>query len=155
MPQRFAASKESFELNSIRVMQDHPKPFVIKEEDDYKGVGFSLVWDRLDKDTFKLSCYNKGVFNVLSEDFKTLIDLQPYSIFNTTLNKELFSVTYKSDPLAKDKDLVYTEQITLRSVDLFEDENTVCFYLSRLVEKFNWKLQVQEPGFDIWEDFII
>jgi hypothetical protein len=155
MPQRFAASKESFELNSIRVMQDHLKPFVIKEEDDYKGVGFSLVWDRLDKDTFKLSCYNKGVFNVLSEDFKTLIDLQPYSIFNTTLNKELFSVTYKSDPLAKDKDLVYTEQIILRSVDLFEDENTVCFYLSRLVEKFNWKLQVQEPGFDIWEDFII
>lgn len=155
MPQRFAATKESFELNSIKIMQDHLKPFVIKDEEDFKGVGFSLIWDRLDEDTFKLSCYNKGVFNVLSEDFKTLIDLQPYSIFNSTLNKELFSVIYRSDPLAKAKDLVYTEQIVFRSIDLFEDENTICFYLSRLVEKFNWKVQIQESGFDTWEDFII
>ena len=155
MPQRFAASKESFELNSIKLMQEHLKPFIIKEQEDFKGVGFSLIWDRIDQDTFKLTCYNKGVFDVLSEDFKTLIDLQPYSIFNTTLNKELFSVIYKSDPLANAKDLVYTDEILFRSVELFEDESTVCFYLTRLVERFNWKVQVQEPGFDIWEDFII
>ena len=34
MPQRFAASKESFELNSIKLMQEHLKPFIIKEQED-------------------------------------------------------------------------------------------------------------------------
>jgi hypothetical protein len=155
MPQRFAASKESFELTSIRLMQDHLKPFIIKEEEDFKGIGFSLVWEKIDDNVYKLTCYHKGVFNVLSEEFKALIDYQPYSIVNTILNKELFNVIYKSDPLAKDKDIVYTDEIVLKFTELFEDENTICFYLSRLVERFNWKIQTQEPGFEIWEDFII
>ncbi|NDB81652.1 MAG: hypothetical protein EB127_02700 [Alphaproteobacteria bacterium] len=136
-------------------MQDHLKPFVIKDEEDFKGIGFSLIWERLDENTFKLICYHKGVFNILSEEFKTLMEYQPYSIVNTILNKELFNVIYKSDPLAKDKDLVYTDEIVFKFTELFEDENTICFYLSRLVDRFNWKVQTQEPGFEIWEDFII
>lgn len=155
MPQRFAASKESFELTSIKEMQNHLKPFIIKDEEDFKGIAFNLTWEKLDENTFKLICYHKGIFNVLSDEFKTLIQHEPYSIVNTILTKELFSVIYKSNSLAKDKDIVYTEQIEFRFTDLFEDETTICFYLSRLIERFNWKLQVQEPGFDIWEDFII
>jgi len=155
MPYRFAATKKSFELTSIEEMKNHSQLFIIKEENDYKGVGFGFVWDRLDLDTFKLTCYHKGVFSEMNEEFKSLIEEQPLGIVNTILFKELFNVSYKTNSVPDYKNLVYTEEINFKFLELFEDENVVNFYIARLVEKFNWKLQTQEPGFDTWEDFII
>ena len=155
MPYRFAATKKSFELTSIEEIKNHPSLFIVKDDTDYKGVGFAFVWDRLDKDTFKLTCYHKGVFSEMNDDFKELIKQEPLGIVNTILLKELFNVEYKTNPTLDYKDLVYTSEIKFKFLELFEDENVVSFYIARLVEKFDWKLQIQEPGFEDWEDFII
>jgi hypothetical protein len=155
MSYRFAASKKSFELTSIEQISAHSELFIIKQEGDYKGIGFGLVWDRLSTDVFKLSCYHKGVFSEMNKEFREIIDGQPFNVINTILLKELFNVIYKTDPLATEKDQVYSEELKFKFLDLFEDESSTVFYIAKLVENFNWKLQIKEEGFDTWEDYII
>lgn len=152
---RFAATKESIELKSIEVLQERDKAFVIKGEDDFKGISFNLVWDRIDTNTFKLSCFHKGTFTILTPEFKELIEFEPYNVINTIMLKELFTVTYKSDSLAKPKDKVYTDEIKFKFVELFEDDDVMYFYVSRLVEPLGWRLQTQETEEDSWEDYVI
>ena len=155
MPARFTATKDAVELKSIEILQDRDKAFVIKSEDDFKGIMFNLVWDRIDKDTFKLTCFHKGSFNVVTPEFKQLIEFEPYNVINTIMLKELFSVIYTSNPLDKPKDKVYTDEIKFKFVELFEDDDVMYFYVSRLVDSFGWKLQTQDSEFDNWEEYII
>ena len=155
MPYRFAATKDAFELTSINTIIDNPKGLTVKKEDDFKGVSFNLIWERLDNETFKLCCYHRGIFNVMTEEFKELIETQPLSIINTIMYKELFTAEYKVDPLAKKTQQMYTSEVQFKFLELFEDEDVMCFYVNHLVEKLNWKLQIQKPGHESWENFIL
>lgn len=155
MPARFTATKDAIELKSIQVLQDHEKAFVVKGETDFKGITFNLVWDRIDEDTFKLTCFHRGSFTILTPEFKELIEFEPYNVINTIMLKELFTVNYKSNPLEKPKDKVYTDEIKFKFVELFEDDDVMYFYVSRLVELFGWKLETQDSEFDNWEEYIV
>lgn len=155
MPYRFAATKDAFELTTLNAIIDNPKGFIVKKQNDFKGVSFNLVWERIDNETFKLYCYHKGIFNVMTEEFKELLEIQPLSIVNTILYKELFSLEYKPNLLVKKNQEVYTDEIHFKFLELFEDEDVMCFYVSQLAEKLNWKLQIQHPGFESWENYIV
>jgi hypothetical protein len=152
---RFAATKDAIELKSIEIINDRPKGFVIKKDNDFKGIHFDLVWEHTDENIFKLICFHKGTFNVAADEFKELIEYDASTIIATIMLKELFAVTYISDPLAKPKDIVYTDEIKYKYIDLFQDQETMHFYVSKLAEVIGWELQIQKPGHDTWENFII
>ena len=155
MPARLAATKEAFELKSIEIINQREKGFIIKKDNDFKGVLFDLVWERLDQDSFRLVCLHKGTFSISAQQFKDLIEEAPETIVPTIMFKELFTVTYTSNPLAKPKDTVYTDELKFKYTELFEDEEVMYFYISKLAEVFNWELQVQNPDNQIWERFTI
>jgi hypothetical protein len=155
MPARFTATKDAVELKSIQILQDREKAFVIKSESDFKGITFHLVWDRIGHDTFKLTCFHRGSFTIMTPEFKELIEFEPYNVINTIMLKELFTVTYKSNPLDKPKDKVYTDKINFKFLELFEDDDVMYFYISRLVDLFGWKLETQDSEFENWEEYIV
>ena len=155
MPARFTATKDAVELKSIQILQDREKAFVIKSESDFKGITFHLVWDRIEHDTFKLTCFHRGSFTIMTPEFKELVEFEPYNVINTIMLKELFTVTYKSNPLDKPKDRVYTDEINFKFLELFEDDDDMYFYISRLVDLFGWKLETQDSEFENWEEYIV
>jgi hypothetical protein len=155
MPARFTATKDAVELKSIQILQDREKAFVIKSENDFKGITFHLVWDRIEHDTFKLTCFHRGSFTIMTPEFKELVEFEPYNVINTIMLKELFTVTYKSNPLDKPKDRVYTDEINFKFLELFEDDDVMYFYISRLVDLFGWKLETQDSEFENWEEYIV
>jgi hypothetical protein len=155
MPARFTATKDAVELKSIQILQDREKAFVIKSESDFKGITFHLVWDRIEHDTFKLTCFHRGSFTIMTPEFKELVEFEPYNVINTIMLKELFTVTYKSNPLDKPKDRVYTDEINFKFLELFEDDDVMYFYISRLVDLFGWKLETQDSEFENWEEYIV
>jgi hypothetical protein len=152
---RLTATKEAFELKSIEIINNRNRGFVVKKDNDFKGIHFDLVWERLDQDSFKLVCLHKGTFNVATQEFKSLVEEEPESIIPTIMFKELFTAIYTSDLLAKAKDTVYTEELKFKYIDLFEEEEVMHFYVSKLAEVFSWELQVQNPDTYIWERFTI
>jgi hypothetical protein len=155
MPARFTATKDAIELKSIQILQDREKAFVIKSESDFKGITFHLVWDRIEHDTFKLTCFHRGSFTIMTPEFKELVEFEPYNVINTIMLKELFTVTYNSNPLDKPKDRVYTDEINFKFLELFEDDDVMYFYISRLVDLFGWKLETQDSEFENWEEYIV
>ena len=156
MSYRFAASKEAIELNSLQEIENSPKGLTLKTDDGTnKAINFAFVWDRISDDTFRLSCFSKVVFNVTNDQFKETIMTHPYSVFNSLLYKELFSVDYIVDPFAKKKDIVYTDEINFKFMEFFEDDEIMSFYISKVVEKFNWSLQIKEDEYSSWENFIL
>jgi len=155
MPARFTATKDAVELKSIQILQDREKAFVIKSENDFKGITFHLVWDRIEHDTFKLTCFHRGSFTIMTPEFKELVEFEPYNVINTIMLKELFTITYKSNPLDKPKDRVYTDEINFKFLELFEDDDVLYFYISRLVDLFGWKLETQDSEFENWEEYIV
>jgi hypothetical protein len=155
MPARFTATKDAVELKSIQILQDREKAFVIKSENDFKGITFHLVWDRIEHDTFKLTCFHRGSFTIMTPEFKELVEFEPYNVINTIMLKELFTITYKSNPLDKPKDRVYTDEINFKFLELFEDDDVMYFYISRLVDLFGWKLETQDSEFENWEEYIV
>ena len=154
---RFAATKESVELGLIKFLQDNGKNVILKKGNDYKGISFSFIWERLSDLEFKLTCYYKGIFSVASEEFAQAIETQPFGVINSVLFKELLSVTYTSDSNAKHKDTVFTDVINFKFIDLFEDEQTMMHYVAELVGKFGWKLEVSsdldDSDFSLWKDY--
>lgn len=153
MSQRFTATKADFELKSIRDLQTLETPIVIKADDDFKALGFNLLWERQDLDKFKLTCYCKGVFTTNTKEFKSLIKEQPLLVINSTLYKELFTFVYNSQKDVSEKDIVSTEEIEISYIDFFEDEEVLLFYLQRLGSTFNWKLETKNFILDKWELF--
>lgn len=154
MSHRFTATKEAFELTSLQQLKVKDRPFTIKRQDDFKGITFYPVWERLSEDTFKLTCYHKGVFSILTEEFQNLLKEHPYSVLNTVTLKELFSVEYKTFPDKGMKDIVVTEEIKYKFIDLFESEEVILYYLQQLVQVFGWKIQVKEDYSETWNDYI-
>ena len=99
MSYRFAASKEAIELNSLQEIENSPKGFTLKTDDGTnKAINFAFVWDRIEDNTFRLSCFSKVVFNVTNDEFKQTIMTHPYTVFNSLLYKELFTVNYVQSP---------------------------------------------------------
>jgi hypothetical protein len=154
MYHRFTATKEAIELNSIRELKNKDTPFVIKKEDAFKGVSFFLTWDRIEQDLFRLTCFHKGAFNVLSPEFVELLETYPFSVINTITLKELFAVDYRLDPDKKAKDIVYTHELKYKFLDLFESEEVILHYVSQLVAAFGWKIQIKEEYSETWNDYI-
>jgi len=150
---RFAATKEAIELNSIKFLQEN-KNLAIKKDNDFKGISFGLVWERLSDIEFKLICYHKGIFSIASEDFKELIEQEPFAVINTVLYKQLFSVTYISDSNSKPKDIVYTDPIIFKFVELFENDEIMFSYILELFSKIGWKIQFQDETSSSWQDYI-
>lgn len=153
MSQRFTATKADFELKSIHDLQTLETPIVLKADEDFKALGFNMIWEREDLDKFKLTCYCKGVFSANTKDFKTLAKEQPLLVVNSTLYRELFTFVYNSQKNTSDKDVVSTEEIDLSYTDFFEDEEVLLFYLQRLGQTFNWKLETKNFILDKWELF--
>jgi hypothetical protein len=91
----------------------------------------------------------------MTPEFKELVEFEPYNVINTIMLKELFTVTYKSNPLDKPKDRVYTDEINFKFLELFEDDDVMYFYISRLVDLFGWKLETQDSEFENWEEYIV
>lgn len=154
MPHRFTATKEAFELTSLQQLKVKNRPFLIKRQDDFKGVTFYPVWERLSEDTFRLTCYHKGTFSMLAEEFQTLLKENPHTIVATITLKELFSVEYKTLPEKSMKDIVTTEELKYKFIDLFESEEVILYYLKELVEVFGWKIQTKEDYSETWNDYI-
>jgi hypothetical protein len=154
---RFAATKENIELGLIKFLQENGKNVILKKGNDYKGISFSFVWERLSNLEFKLICYHKGIFSVTSEEFAQAIDTQPFGVINSVLFKELLSITYTSDPNLKYKDIVFSDVIGFKFVELFEDEETMMHYVVELFGKFGWKLQVcsdiPDADSSLWKDY--
>ena len=145
MSYRFAASKEAIELISLQEIENFPKGLTIKADDGTnKAINFAFVWERNDDQLFTLTCFSKVVFSVGNDEFKEMMIAHPYGVFNSLLYKELFSVSYTTDSLATKKDIVYTNEINFKFIDFFEDADVMCFYISKLVEKFKWSLQFKE-----------
>ena len=153
MSQRFTATKADFELKSIHDLQTLETPIVLKADEDFKALGFNMIWEREDLDKFKLTCYCKGVFSANTKDFKTLAKEQPLLVVNSTLYRELFTFVYNSQKNISDKDVVSTEEIDISYTDFFEDEEVLLFYLQRLGQTFNWKLETKNFILDKWELF--
>jgi hypothetical protein len=153
MPQRFTATKADFELKSISELQTLETPILVKADNDFKAIGFNVIWEREDLDKFKLTCYCKGVFTANSKEFKSLAKDEPLLVVNSTLYKELFTFVYNSQKDASDKDVVSTEELQFVYTDFFEDEEVLFFYLQKLSEAFNWKLENKNLILDKWELF--
>jgi hypothetical protein len=52
------------------------------------------------------------------------------------------------------KDIVTTEELKYKFIDLFESEEVILYYLKELVEVFGWKIQTKEDYSETWNDYI-
>ncbi len=155
MHYRFTATREAFELNFLKKIQDY-KAITIKKEEDFKGVTFSFVCTRTSSDTFLFTCYHKGVFNIVDDEFKILATTEPFSILNTLLYKELLSFEYIVDLSSKDmKQKVFTCPLKFKFVELFEDEDTILLYIKQAIHNFGWSIQFKEDGQEYWQDYVV
>jgi hypothetical protein len=154
MHYRFTATKEAFELNSINKIQEN-KTVTIKQEDDYKGISFSLVCDRFSDTSFLFTCYHKGVFNILDKEFKVFATTEPFSVLNTLLYKELFSFEYTTDSSLKLKDTTSTSLLKFKFVELFENEDAMLMYIKQFVSNFGWSIEYKDQYEEVWQTYII
>ena len=141
---RFTASKQTIELDSIAKFKENPKGFTVKEEQDFKGLSFYFVWERLSEDKFKLICYYKGIFHLLHDGFKDLAKEYPMMIASTIMYKEFFSLDYYSDKGTAPNIKVSTDFLKFKFTDLFEDEEVMALYISKLITKLGWTLEYTE-----------
>lgn len=151
MSTRFAATKEAFELKSISRLQSIEKPILIKKEGDFKGIGFDFIWERIDTNLFKLTCYCKGVFIPAMQEFKDVFISEPLAVINTTFYRELFYITYTSDLTKNNQDIVYSSELFFGSKEMFEDDNVLFSYIAKLVSAFDWKLENMNYILNKWE----
>ncbi|NDB85999.1 MAG: hypothetical protein EB127_25355 [Alphaproteobacteria bacterium] len=68
--------------------------------------------------------------------------------------KELFSVEYRVDLDLSMKDIVYTDEIKYKFIDLFQSEEVILYYLEQLVQVFGWTIQTREEYSDTWNNYI-
>lgn len=154
MHYRFTASKEAIELNLINLIKENGPFIIIKKENDSKGISFSFTWERLSDNRFKLNCYHKGIFSILGEEFKEILEKNPLSVINTIFYKELFSVEYIQDPAKESKDTVSTENIKFKFIELFEDETVMISYLRQIFNKVKWTIEFENESGN-WENYTI
>ena len=154
MHYRFAATKENIELSIIKFLQDNNRSVSLKKENDYKGISFSFVWERLTESDFKFICYQKGIFSIIAPEFKEALENQPFGILNSLFYKELFSFSYTTDSNTKLKDTVYTDLLLFKFIELFEDEETMLAYVCECFNRFGWQLQTKEEEALDWKDYI-
>ena len=153
MSKRFTSTKENFELKSIQILKNNSSPLIIKEEDDFKGLAFSFIWERFDQNTFKFKCHYKGVFTPNTEEFKSLIEEQPLALFNTTLYRPFFECEYSSSSDKQDAEIVSTGEINFLFTDFFENDDILMFYLYKISELFGWKLELMNYILNKWESY--
>lgn len=151
---RFTATKQIIELDSLVKFKENSKGFTVKEEQDFKGLSFYFVWDRLSEDKFKLTCYYKGIFHLLHDGFKDLAKEYPVMIANTIMYKEFFSLIYYSDKTTPLTTKVSTDFLKFKFTDLFEDEEVMTLYISKLISKLGWTLEYTESLDDKWKTYI-
>jgi hypothetical protein len=151
MHYRFTATKEDIELGLIKFLQEN-KTLSVKKDNDYKGISFNLIWERISDNEFKLICYHKGLFSIISEEFKELVQNEPFAVVNTLLYKELFSLSYIHNPVENPKDIVYTSLLNFKYIDLFESKEVMLSYLVELFSKTGWKLQESNSD-SFWVDY--